>query len=341
MSKIHCYDGALQSDDFLKALTKSGRKLALFAHEGTASLYAQPLQERLQAPLFTFPAGEEHKTRRTKETLEDALLERGFGRNSLFIAVGGGVVLDLVGFIAATFCRGVPYFSCPTTLLAMVDACYGGKTGVNTPHGKNLIGSFHPAEEIWIDPLTLETLPKRELNSAYAEIVKYGLIDPDFPLEFPKERAVLILRCLEAKRKIVEADPQEKIGLRALLNFGHTLAHALESLSAYQGLHGEAVSIGICFALSLSEEVCGFPPAKLKKIRALLASYNLPTTIPPEFSSQELIKKLHFDKKKIGKEVSCVLLKEKDHYAHIPFLTPVSDVLLERHISLCRSPNRS
>lgn len=306
------------------------QKIAVISDTHVAPLYAEPLANILDAELFTVPAGEASKTREMKQHLEDQLLERNYGRNTTIIAVGGGVVLDLVGFLASTYCRGVPYQSCPTTLLAMVDACYGGKTGVNTPHGKNLIGAFYSPEKILIDPTVLSSLPQRELHAAYAEIIKYACIDENFPRSelLANEPLLLIELSLQSKKHIVTQDPYDQTGLRASLNFGHTLAHALESLSSYDGLHGEAVAIGICFALDLSEELCRLPKSASQEIKTLLHRFALPTQIPLEFSPEQILEKLHYDKKKSQKEVSFVLLSDIGK----PRVVALSDSIILDHL---------
>lgn len=203
--------------------------------------------------LFSFPAGEASKTRATKEKLEDALLLEGFGRDTTILALGGGVVTDLAGFLASTYCRGVELILIPTTLLGMVDAAIGGKTGVNTDLGKNMIGSLYSAQQLWICPKFLKTLPEKEWFNGGVEMLKAGLIaDAEFFYDFskiPLEEA--IWRAIEIKRRIIAKDPDET-GLRRTLNLGHTIGHALETLSDYQISHGEAVAAGIVLEAELS-----------------------------------------------------------------------------------------
>jgi 3-dehydroquinate synthase len=236
-------------------------RYALITDHQVASLYGEKLcdhlsSQGLEIELFSFPAGESSKTRATKEKLEDALLSQGYSRDTTLIALGGGVVTDLVGFLASTFCRGVGLILIPTTLLAMVDAAIGGKTGVNTEHGKNMIGSFYAPEKLFILPGFLKTLPEKEWKSGTVEMLKAGLIaDAEFFHEFsniPITQA--IDRAIEIKRRIIALDPQEK-GLRRVLNLGHTIGHALETLSDYQISHGEAVAAGIVLEARMAYEM--------------------------------------------------------------------------------------
>ena len=214
------------------------------------------LQLGLEAILFSFPNGEQHKSRATKEKLEDQLFEKELGRDICVIALGGGVTTDLGGYLAATYCRGVPLVMMPTSLLGMVDASIGGKTGVNTPYGKNLVGSIYQPKKVLIDPATLQSLPLKELRNGIVEMIKHGLIlDRDYFTylnEHADQLLELDLSILEKaifescriKREIVEQDDRES-GKRNLLNFGHTVGHALENLTHYSLAHGEAVAIGI------------------------------------------------------------------------------------------------
>ena len=236
-------------------------KYALITDTHVEKLYGQALcsflaSEGNDIQLFSFPAGESSKTRATKEKLEDALLLEGFGRDTTIVALGGGVVTDLGGFLASTFCRGVKLILIPTTLLGMVDAAIGGKTGVNTELGKNLIGSFYPPHELYIFPEFLKTLPENEWFNGAVEMLKAGLIaDADFFHVFSKiPIAQAIERAIEIKRRIVAKDPYET-GLRQLLNVGHTIGHALETLSNYQISHGKAVAAGIVLEAEISFEM--------------------------------------------------------------------------------------
>ena len=248
----------LFSDAVLSDIKPMASRFALFCDENVAGLLGKKWCAHLQKlgleiSLFTFPSGEQEKSRERKAEHEDELFSQKFGRDSCIIALGGGVTTDLIGFLASTFCRGVPLINAPTTLLGMVDAAIGGKTGINTHLGKNLIGSFYPADRILIDPTVLSTLPTSEWTSGSAEVIKYSLIrspqlfqslkkwNPKDPVYVEK----VIYECVQIKAQVVEMDYEETTGLRRILNFGHTIAHALEWLENYHISHGEAVAIGM------------------------------------------------------------------------------------------------
>src|SRR5215210_7555247 len=234
------------------------RRIALIADARVHSLYrsGQWGSAPWEGETLTFEPGEKSKTRESWAELTDQLTERGFGRDAGLVALGGGVTGDLAGFVAATYMRGIPYLQVPTTVLAMLDASVGGKTGVDTPRGKNLVGAFHPPAAVIADPKTLETLPEREYRSGLAEAVKHGLIADAAYLEWIESNADaitkrdsralvhLVRRSVEIKARIVSDDERET-GRRAILNAGHTLAHALEQDSGYQISHGEAVGLGL------------------------------------------------------------------------------------------------
>ncbi|HKQ62329.1 MAG TPA: 3-dehydroquinate synthase family protein, partial [Candidatus Polarisedimenticolaceae bacterium] len=238
-----------------------GQPLFIVSDRRVAPLHAAPLAQRLgrrglAVELLTFPAGERSKTRRTKEALEDRLFRSGAGRDCALLAVGGGVTGDLAGFVAATWHRGVPVVQVPTTLLAMVDSALGGKTGVDLPGGKNLVGAFHQPEAIYADPAVLGTLDGRHYRDGFAEAVKTAVIadaglfdrlERSVPRLLAREPAALeavVAACLRHKAAIVAADERDD-GRRAMLNFGHTVAHALEAVSRFGLRHGPAVAIGL------------------------------------------------------------------------------------------------
>jgi 3-dehydroquinate synthase len=243
---------------------------------------------------LVLPAGEGTKSWRFLEQVVDECLAFGVERRSVVVALGGGVIGDLVGFAAAVTLRGIDFVQVPTTLLAQVDSAVGGKTGINTRHGKNLVGAFHQPRAVLIDTGVLDGLPVRELRAGYAEIVKYGLIreaggffdwlDEHGPAVLAggaEARAQAIRRSLEVKAAIVAADETETTGERALLNFGHTFAHAYEALAGYDGglLHGEAVAVGMVKALALSVRLGHCAPGELARARAHLARLGLPTRV--------------------------------------------------------------
>src|SRR6185312_8347084 len=252
--------------------------------------------------------GEASKSRESWAGLSDELLEMGFGRDSGLIALGGGMVGDLTGFVAATYMRGVPYALAPTTLLAMVDASVGGKTGVNTPQGKNLIGAFHPPVAVIADPQTLATLPDREYRGGLAEAVKHGLIADQSYFEWiesaaedilrrdPAALAHLVRRSVEIKAEVVSEDEREG-GRRAILNAGHTVAHALERVSNYGLPHGEAVALGLVLESELAEQLGLADPGLPRRVRDLLAGLGLPDQLLPGVDPMALVDSMRGDKK--------------------------------------------
>jgi 3-dehydroquinate synthase len=269
--------------------------------------------------IFAFPAGEEQKTRATWSGISDAMLEAGLGRDSALIALGGGVAGDLGGFVAATYLRGIPVVQLPTTLLAMIDASVGGKTGVNTAAGKNLIGTFWTPRVVVIDPEVLATLPAPQLRSGLAEAVKHAAIaDAEYldtiatrreELEAvdPEVLCELVVRSVEIKVEVVGRDEREA-GPRKALNFGHTIGHALEALSGYQMLHGEAVAIGMVAEARIGER-CGITePGVAEALRSVLGSLGLPTALPPEVSVDRVLEHARADKKARKGRAEYVLL---------------------------------
>ena len=277
---------------------------------------------------LVLPAGEATKCWARLEQVVEAFLEFGVERRSVVVALGGGVIGDLVGFAAAATLRGIDFIQIPTTLLSQVDSAVGGKTGINSPRGKNLIGAFHQPKAVLIDTEVLDGLPLRELRAGYAEVAKYGLIrdaDGFFPwLERhgaavlagdPAARAEAIRRSLEVKAAIVAADERETSGERALLNFGHTFAHAYEALAGYDGgvLHGEAVAIGMVKALRLSVRLGHCAAADLDRARAHLAGLGLPTRIAEvsnrPFPADQLLAAMAKDKKVESGRLRFVLVR--------------------------------
>lgn len=239
------------------------------------------------------PSGESIKSRAIKEKIEDALIERGWGRESCLMAIGGGALLDLVGFISATYCRGIPYVSVPTTLLAMTDAAIGGKTGVNVEEAKNWIGAFHHPQKIFIDLTLLKTLSDRQFLYGLAETIKHSLIADGELFSFleahvedilQRKSQVLqevVLRSCLIKKAIVEKDPYEKEGLRRILNFGHTIGHAIETLSQYRSLHGQAVLMGMRIEAEIANQMDYLSHSSLVRIDALLKRFQFKLDFPP------------------------------------------------------------
>lgn len=273
---------------------------ALFYKNGFSPLYLE------------IPAGEQYKTRKTKAWIEDRLQENRQAADSALIAIGGGVILDLAGFVASTYCRGIPFISIPTTLLAMVDASYGGKNGINTPYGKNQIGTFYAPRLIFIDVLFLKTLPKQEWQNGYAEIIKYALIaSKTLYTKLRKHSSLeeLIKASLQIKKKIVKKDPYER-GYRRILNFGHTLAHGLETTSKYKISHGLAVALGMAFASYLSYRLNFLSKRSFDKIICLLKAYKFSLTLPKKLFFEKVIQVMKQDKKALEGSIRFVLLEE-------------------------------
>ena len=268
----------------------------------------------------TIPSGEESKSLTQASRLYDALYEAAADRQTAVVAVGGGVVGDLAGFVAATYNRGLPLVMVPTTMLAMVDSSVGGKTGINHPKGKNLIGAFHQPTGVWIDTAVLDTLPEREYLSGLAEVVKYGVIlDAEF-FAFQEENSAairsrrpdvilsVIARCCRLKADVVERDEREETGLRAVLNYGHTFAHAFETIGGYGSwLHGEAVSAGMMCAAQLAERR-GFIGSELAQRQLhLLSVFSLPLTPKREWSIDDMIAVMRRDKKSVAGKLRFIL----------------------------------
>ena len=262
------------------------------------------------AELAIFKAGESSKNIGTYESLLRKACKSGLDRSSVIVALGGGVVGDVAGFVAATYMRGIDFIQVPTTLLAMVDSSVGGKTGIDLPDGKNLIGAFWQPRLVVIDPAVLTTLPKREILCGLAEIVKYGVIMDGKFFSFIEKNlrgivgidkriyAKIIARCCELKAEVVCADEHETKGLRAILNYGHTFGHAVETVTGYGKYgHGEAVSIGMCIAANLAVSLNRFSPASAERQESLLKAIGLPTAIARDLSPARIYKAMLKDKK--------------------------------------------
>ena len=267
-------------------------------------------------------AGEPSKDGAKVFELYDRAVEAKLDRKSFIVALGGGVVGDLAGFVAATYLRGIDYVQVPTSLLAMVDSSVGGKTGVNLPHGKNLVGSFYQPALVLADLDTLDSLPPREFRAGIAEVIKYGVIwDAGLfeTLETHQEYIkagdkvlleTIVSRCCSIKADVVKEDEKETSGLRAILNYGHTVGHAIEKIAGYgQYLHGEAISVGMVFAAHLSTRLTGFPEADMERLVRLFEAFELPVRAP-ELSWDELREAITVDKKSVGSIPRFVLAEE-------------------------------
>jgi len=306
-------DGILDSLGEALHAVSFPRKVAVITNPTVQQLYADRVltvlaREGFAATLVVIPDGEEYKNLATLEKIYDALIEKGFDRTCGLAALGGGVVGDITGFAAATFLRGIPFVQVPTTLLSQVDSSVGGKTAVNHPLGKNLIGAFYQPRHVHIDVSTLESLPQREYLAGMAEVIKYGIIrDARFFAWLCEQRERLrrldrqvlvhaVMRSCQIKADIVEIDETES-SLRAILNYGHTFGHAVETLTGYGVIkHGEAVAIGMAVAALASLELGCCTRADVEAIRALLTSFSLPVA-PPDFPLDDYLKAMGRDKK--------------------------------------------
>jgi 3-dehydroquinate synthase len=332
-------------------MDKLGEKMKQTALSGTAiiisdenvfSLYGSKVERILKGAgfavnSFVVPAGEETKSMDYATKIYDFLVEHRAERDDIIVALGGGMVGDLAGFVAATFLRGMPWVQVPTSLVAMVDASIGGKVGVNHPEGKNLIGAFYQPSVVLADPQTLTTLPRRELTSGWAEVIKHGMIlDKEF-FEFleadvdrlkklePELLSRAIARSAAIKAQVVSQDEKEMEGKRTILNYGHTIAHGLEAATQYKRfLHGEAVAIGMTEAAKLSQQLGLLPSAVVERQQALLQKFGLPTSLRAEAASQKrgrkrsnlklslagITRAMELDKKVRGKAIHWVLLED-------------------------------
>lgn len=299
------------------------RRVALIADETVHQLYrgGRLGTGRWEGETLVFPAGERSKTRESWSRLTDELLGLGFGRDSGIVALGGGVAGDLAGFVAATYMRGVPYVQAPTTLLAMLDASVGGKTGVDTAEGKNLIGAFHPPVAVVADPLALATLPEREYRAGLAEAVKHGLIADREYFEWMEQEAEhlvgrdaaalqqLVRRSVEIKVDVVSEDEREG-GRRAILNAGHTVAHALERATEYRVPHGEAVALGLVAEAALANGLGLATGEAGARVVALLQRLGLPTRVREPVAPDRLLAAMSSDKKNRGGGIRFALPRE-------------------------------
>ena len=322
---IHIGPGLLEDSELLSKYLKKCRP-AIITDANVAELYLDKLRQcikKSQAVEIIIPAGEEQKNLATLETICTKLLENLITRHDMIIALGGGVVGDLAGFTAASYQRGIQFIQVPTTLLAQVDSSVGGKTGVNHPLGKNMIGAFHQPHAVITDLETLHTLPARQISAGIAEIIKYGLItDADFfgwlqdNIDALKnlEPAVLtyaIRRSCEIKSEIVAQDEYETGNHRVLLNFGHTFGHAIETITRYETwLHGEAIGCGMVLAARLSAECNLITASDVEQITQLIKQAGLPIQMPEDLDPEQLIHLMKKDKKNIAGKQRFVLLKK-------------------------------
>ena len=302
-----------------------GNQVMVVTNETIAPLYLDAVTRGLgdlQCDTLILPDGEQHKTLATLERIFDALMAHRHSRTTTLVALGGGVIGDMVGFAAACYQRGVDFIQVPTTLLAQVDSSVGGKTAVNHPRGKNMIGAFHQPRAVVIDTAVLDTLPEREFAAGMAEVIKYGLIrDPEFFQWLLDNQAALaardtapvaeaILRSCRNKAEVVTADETEQ-GNRALLNLGHTFGHAMETFTGYRDwLHGEAVSAGMVMAARMSLELGWLKQADLDRVSDSLAAWKLPVTAPEGMARADFSELMALDKKVQNGRLRLVLLNQ-------------------------------
>ena len=317
-------NGNILGDTDLYLRHIKGKKVLIVTDDNVAPLYLTTLLEAL--PSFdcqhlALPAGEAHKTLETVNKIYDVLMQSHFDRNSTIIALGGGVVGDIAGFAAASYQRGVAFVQVPTTLLAQVDSSVGGKTGVNHPLGKNMIGAFHQPACVIADMNTLDTLPQRELIAGMAEVIKYGLIDDPAFFEWIDQNmsdllalnkdalAHAVERSCTNKSRIVAADERES-GQRALLNLGHTFGHAIETAQGYgKWLHGEAIGAGMCLAAQYSHDLGLMDEHQVGRVYDTIEKAGLPTTPPSNMTADRCLELMSHDKKVRDKKLTLILMR--------------------------------
>ncbi|MCI0654933.1 MAG: 3-dehydroquinate synthase [Methylococcaceae bacterium] len=320
---IHIGPDLLEQSDLLSKHLRSSQVMVV-TNVNVGPLYLDTVTRKLREfklETLVLPDGEQTKNLETVEIIFDALMQHRFSRNSTLVALGGGVIGDIVGFAAACFQRGIHFIQIPTTLLAQVDSSVGGKTGVNHPRGKNMIGAFYQPDCVIIDTSVLRTLENRELSAGLAEVVKYGLIrDPEFfewleaNIELLIQRnhdalAFAIKRSCANKARVVSEDERES-GLRAILNLGHTFGHAIETGIGYgRYLHGEAVAIGICQAAHLSHRLGWLTRDDVDRIIDLLQRAKLPVNPPLEMTAERFLEIMSVDKKNVDGKIRLILLR--------------------------------
>jgi 3-dehydroquinate synthase len=308
--------GALDRIGEITRATAPAHRYAIVTDSNVGPLYAQRVRDALHvsaSDVFTVPAGEAHKSRESWSRLTDELLAAGFGRDSAIVALGGGVIGDLAGFVAATFMRGVPFVQVPTSLLAMIDASVGGKTGVDTPAGKNLVGAFHQPAAVIADTSVLASLSREHLRAGMAEAIKHGVIadasyfdrvvtlasDLDSVDAAGDAMLDLVARSVEIKADVVRRDEREG-GVRKTLNFGHTIGHAVELLSNFELLHGDCVAIGMAYESAIAERIGVAAPGTERRVTDALRAAQLPCERPANIGADAIIVAARGDKKARG-----------------------------------------
>ncbi len=323
-----CIGTNLLTENSDRLASWAGNEIMLVSNETVAPLYLASVKRAFEGKKVSeviLPDGEEHKTLAVLQLIFDTLLQETHSRHTTLVAVGGGVVGDMTGFAAACYQRGVKFIQIPTTLLAQVDSSVGGKTAVNHPLGKNMIGAFHQPQGVLIDISTLKTLPAKEFSAGMAEVIKYGLIrDIEFyewiienkELIKSGDETVLIqaiARSCENKADIVSEDEKET-GVRAILNLGHTFGHAIEAEMGYGNwLHGEAVAAGMVMALALSAKLGHIAQSEVERLKALLQFFDLPVRPPESMSVETFFQRMAVDKKVIDGLLRLVILEKVGH----------------------------
>jgi 3-dehydroquinate synthase len=341
----------LLDDPALYAPHLGSHRAAIVTNEVVAPLYLERVERALgkagaATTRIVIPDGEQAKDWRTLERVFDELLAARCGRDTVLVALGGGVVGDLAGFAAAIYQRGIPFIQVPTTLLAQVDSSVGGKTAINHPRGKNMVGAFHQPLAVISDTATLDSLPGRELRAGLAEVIKHGFVldraftdwlDGNLDALLARERSVLahaVRRSCELKAQVVAADERET-GLRAILNFGHTFGHAFEAGAGYGAwLHGEAVAAGMVMAAELSVRVGLLPRAEAMRVRALIGRAGLPVA-GPALSIQRILELMQVDKKAAAGRIRFVLL---NGIGAAVIKGDVDERIVREAISACQAP---
>jgi 3-dehydroquinate synthase len=312
---VHVGAGLLATAGGLAASVVEPGRCAIITDSHVAPLYAKQVESSLREAGFDVttlvsPAGESSKCLSEAASLCDSMISAGLDRSSCVVALGGGVVGDLAGFVAAIYYRGIPFIQIPTTVVAQVDSSVGGKTGVNALGGKNLIGAFHQPRIVIADTDTLSTLPEREFNEGFAEIIKHAAIRDFAMLDALDDLPALVARNVAIKAAIVAEDEFETRGVRALLNFGHTIGHGIENAAGYgRYLHGEAIALGLIAACRLSVEKSGLAQKDCDRIVSALARYKLTTPLPHDIPTETILAAMQKDKKFHQGAVRFVLLK--------------------------------
>ncbi|MFQ5508569.1 MAG: 3-dehydroquinate synthase [Leptospirillia bacterium] len=310
---------------------------AIITNPTVGKRYLKPVKKSLKDAGFSvsvceLPDGERYKNARSIGLIHDHLVDKRLDRGSFLVALGGGVVGDMTGFAAATYLRGIPFVQVPTTVVAQVDSSVGGKTGINHPRGKNLIGAFHQPRLVFMDMDVLHTLPRREFVAGLAEVLKYGVIADEKFFAYlsrntqkildldAKVMARVVKRCCEIKAEVVAADEKETSGRRAILNYGHTVGHGIEAVTRYRKfLHGEGVAIGMVAAARIAAHLGRLSMDDAEAQRALIEGFGLPTELPPRMDKKALLSAMTLDKKVAAGQIRLILADRIGHVDMLPF----------------------